>query len=55
MTKEQMRAEILYQASVATFVRMENEGLITREDLRVIVTVLARKYSPVFVHYIAPN
>lgn len=55
MTAKQMKAEVLYQKSVAPFVQMEKEGIITRDDLRAIVTILAGKYRPVFVHYIVSN
>ena len=55
MTAEQMKAEIMYERSVAPFVQMEKDGVITRDDLRAIVTILAEKYRPVFVHYIVSN
>ena len=55
MTAEQMKAEIMYQRSVAPFVHMEKDGVISRDDLRAIVTILAEKYRPVFVHYIVSN
>ena len=55
MTAEQMKAEVLYQKSVAPFVQMEKDGVISRDDLRVIVTILAEKYRPIFVHYIVSN
>jgi hypothetical protein len=55
MTAEQMKAEIMYQRSVAPFVQMEKDGVISRDDLRAIVTILAEKYRPVFVHYIVSN
>ena len=52
MTTKQMRAEIMYQKSVAPFIQMERTGIITRDDLRVIVAILAERYRPVFVHYL---
>jgi lysozyme family protein len=55
MTAEQMKAEIMYQRSVAPFVQMEKDGVISKDDLRAIVTILAEKYRPVFVHYIVSN
>ena len=55
MTAEQMKAEIMYERSVAPFVQMEKDGVISRDDLRAIVTILAEKYRPVFVHYIVSN
>ena len=55
MTAEQMKAEVMYQRSVAPFVQMEKDGVITRDDLRAIVTILAEKYRPVFVHYLVSN
>ena len=55
MTAEQMKAEIMYQRSVAPFVQMEKDGIISKDDLRAIVTILAEKYRPVFVHYIVSN
>ena len=55
MTAEQMKAEIMYQRSVAPFVQMEKDGVISRDDLRAIVTILTEKYRPVFVHYIVSN
>lgn len=53
MTKKQMRAEIIYQKSVAPFIQMEKDGIITRDDLRAIVAILVEKYHPVYGHYIA--
>ena len=55
MTAEQMKAEVMYQKSVAPFIQMEKEGVISRDDLRAIVTILSEKYHPVFVHYIVSN
>jgi hypothetical protein len=55
MTAEQMKAEIMYQRSIAPFVQMEKDGIISKDDLRAIVTILAEKYRPVFVHYIVSN
>ena len=55
MTAEQMKAEVMYQRSVAPFVQMEKDGVISRDDLRAIVTILAEKYRPVFVHYLVSN
>ncbi len=55
MTAEQMKAEVMYQRSVAPFVQMEKDGVISRDDLRAIVTIMAEKYRPVFVHYIVSN
>ena len=55
MTAEQMKAEVMYQRSVAPFVQMEKDGVISRDDLCAIVTILAEKYRPVFVHYIVSN
>ena len=55
MTAEQMKAEVMYQRSVAPFVQMEKDGVISRDDLRAIVTILAEKYRPVFVHFIVSN
>ena len=55
MKAEQMKAEVMYQRSVAPFVQMEKDGVISRDDLRAIVTILAEKYRPVFVHYIVSN
>lgn len=55
MTKEQMTAEIKYQASIAVFRLMLENGQISAEDYRVIDTILAEKYRPVFVKYISPN
>ena len=55
MTAEQMKAEILYQKSVAPFIQMEKTGVISRNDLCVVVAILTEKYHPVFVHNIASN
>lgn len=55
MTAEQMKAEVMYQKSVAPFVQMEKDGIITRDDLCAIVTILSEKYRSVFVHYIVSN
>lgn len=55
MTKEQMTAEIKYQASVVPFRIMLKNGQISTDDYRVIDTILTEKYRPVFVQYISPN
>lgn len=55
MTKEQMTAEIKYQASIAPFRIMLKNGQISNEDYRVIDTILTGKYRPLFVNYISPN
>ena len=55
MTKEQMTAEVKYQASVAPFRLMLNEGVISAEDYRVIDTILTDKYCPLFIQYISPD
>jgi len=55
MTKEQMTAEIKYQASIAPFVSMLKNGLITADEYRKIDTILTQKYRPIFVRYIYPN
>ena len=55
MTAEEMKAEVMYQKSIAPFVQMEKDGVISRDDLRAIVTIMAEKYRPVFVHYIVSN
>ena len=55
MTKEQMTAEIKYQASITPFRMMLKNGKISKEDYRVIDTILTEKYRPLFVEYISPN
>ena len=55
MTGEQLHAEAMFQAGVAPFLTMEKSGIISPEDLRTVVTILARKYRPVFVHYIGSD
>ena len=55
VTKEQMTAEIKYQASIAPFRLMLKNGQISTDDYRVIDTILTEKYRPVFVQYISPN
>lgn len=55
VTKEQMTAEIRYQASIAPFRLMLKNGQISTEDYRVIDTILTEKYRPIFVQFIPPN
>ena len=55
VTKEQMTAEIKYQASIVPFRIMLKNGQISTDDYRVIDTILTEKYRPVFVQYISPN
>ena len=55
MTVEQLHAEAMYHSGVAPFLIMEKNGIISPEDLRTVVTILARKYRPVFVHYIGSD
>lgn len=49
MTNTQMSKEILYHASLSPFKSMLEKGLISKEDYRVIDTILRGKYSPIFV------
>ena len=55
VTKEQITAEIKYQASIAPFRQMLKKGQISAEDYRAIDTILAEKYCPLFIQYISPN
>ena len=55
MTKEQITAEIRYQASIAPFRLMLEKGQISSEDYHVIDTILTEKYRPLFVKYISPK
>lgn len=55
MTKEQMAAETKYQASIAPFRLMLNDGVISAEDYQTIDTILTDKYCPLFIQYTSPN
>ena len=44
-----MNNELLYHASLSPFKSMLAEGLISKEEYRVIDTILQGKYSPIFV------
>ena len=55
VTKEQITAEIRYQASIAPFRLMLEKGQISSEDYHVIDTILTEKYRPLFVKYISPK
>ena len=46
MSKEQMRQEKLYQATMSMVRRMLAEGLITEEEYRQIDTMFIEKYQP---------
>jgi len=46
VTKEQITAEIKYQASIAPFRLMLKNEQISTEDYRVIDTILTEKYLP---------
>ena len=48
MSKEQMRQEKLYQATMSIVRRMLAEGLITEEEYRQIDTMFLEKYRPIF-------
>ena len=48
MSKEQMRQEKLYQATMSMVKRMLAEGLITEEEYRQIDTMFLEKYRPLF-------
>ena len=48
MSKEQMRQEKLYQATMSMVRRMLAEGLITEEEYRQIDTMFLEKYRPLF-------
>ena len=45
----------MYHASIAPFVRMRDDGLISDKDLAVIYTILEGKYRPIFVGNIVPD
>lgn len=49
MTKELFDAEIEYLASIAPFVKMRDEGIISDEDFALIQAFLCEKYSPIFI------
>lgn len=49
MKKEQFHKETLYHASLSPFKAMLENGIISRDDYRVIDTMLRVKYSPIFV------
>lgn len=49
MTHEQFEAEILYLASIESFVKMRDKGIITDEDFAQIQAFLLEKYSPIFI------
>ena len=51
MTTQQQTAGILYHVSVAPFIQLWKAGIITQEDIRVIVTILSEKYHAIFVYY----
>ena len=46
MSKEQMRQEKLYQATMSMVRKMLAEGLITEEEYRQIDTMFREKYEP---------
>ena len=48
MSKEQMRQEKLYQATMSMVRRMLEKGLISEEEYRQIDTMFLEKYRPVF-------
>lgn len=48
MSKEQMRQEKLYQATMSMVRKMLAEGLITEEEYRQIDTIFLEKYRPLF-------
>lgn len=48
MSKEQMRQDKLYQATMSMVRRMLAEGLITEEEYRQIDTMFLEKYRPLF-------
>ena len=48
MSKEQMRQEKLYQATMSMVRKILAEGLITEEEYRQIDTMFLEKYRPVF-------
>jgi len=49
MTKAQLNKEFLYHASLAPFKAMLKENIISKEDIRVIDTILRVQYTPIFV------
>ena len=48
MSKEQMRQEKLYQATMSMVRKILAEGLITEEEYRQIDTMFLEKYRPLF-------
>ena len=49
VTREQFDNEIMYQASIAPYRKMANEGIISAEEYTKICTILSEKYQPIFV------
>lgn len=47
MTKEQFRAERLYQMSLSVAKTMLRKGVISEEEYSEIDTILLRKYQPI--------
>lgn len=48
MSKEQLKNEKLYQATMSMVRRMLENGLISEEEYRQIDTMFLEKYHPVF-------
>lgn len=48
MSKEQLKNEKLYQATMSMVRKMLAEGVITEEEYRQIDTMFLEKYRPVF-------
>lgn len=48
MSKEQLKNEKLYQATMSVIRRMLENGLISEEEYRQIDTMFLEKYRPVF-------
>ena len=49
MTHEQFEAEILYLVSIAPFVKMRDEGIISGDDFAQMQSILQEKYYPIFI------
>lgn len=55
VTRNQLRSEIMYQASIAPFKSLLRNGVLTFDEYVKIDTILTQKYVPIFVEFMPQN
>ncbi|OQA71772.1 MAG: hypothetical protein BWY35_01947 [Firmicutes bacterium ADurb.Bin248] len=55
MTRERLKRELAYHASMSPFGELLKNGVISEQDYQAIEALMRRKYAPIFSAQIAPE